>query len=746
MALPAENSDQTRHALASFATGVFADIIEENGCEATIPERSYELSRLHAELVRSETSLAEAQSIARIGSWEVDLVTNHVSWSRELYRLFDFGLDEEPSHEALIERTHPEDQASAIEAIVTAMDDFTPFVIEHRLLLADGTIRWIRARGRLEVDAAGRPERLHGTAQDITDQRTAEEALVHQAFHDPLSGLPNRLLFRDRLSQALKRLSREPSTVGVIYVDIDRFKVINDSLGHPVGDQLLLATATRLAALVRPGDTLARIGGDEFVVLCEGLSGEAEAIFVADRFCAAMIEPLAWDGGELVISVSAGVAVATSTLVSPDSLLRDADVAMHRAKSEGRARSAMFAQSMRRKAIGRLDTEVSLRRAIRDGELRIHYQPIVNLSDGETVGHEALVRWDHPTRGLLEPDQFIPIAEETGLIVPLGTWVLREACRQAKQFQDRDPRWSRLTMAVNMSGGQLGQPDLCELVASSLSDAGLAPQHLQLEMTESILMDDAATTVKILQTLKGLDVRLAIDDFGTGYSSLAYLKRFPVDVLKIDRSFVRGLGKNPEDSAIVATVMSLADTLGLSSIAEGVETDLERDCLVASAAPTPGYFFARPVDASAAEAALDGLANTHHPERMCCVDGPNGTVCTRSSITGWETPAPEAAPDARVMFADVCGIVDAQTGGCDGRTENEKPKLGRHRTGGRSVPGRCGVLQRQDDERDNARQPRQPRRRRKPPRPRRRRLRWCLVVTATTSTRTKVSHRSVISG
>ena len=369
--------------------------------------------------------------------------------------------------------------------------------------------------------------------------------------------------------------------MGVIYLDLDRFKVINDSLGYEVGDQLLLAIAARLAELLRPGDTLARIGGDDFAMVCDGLSDESDVVAVAERVRASITEPIQWDGGDLVLSASAGVAFGTSASDSPDLLLRDAEAAMYRAKSEGRARSSVFAEAMRAKAMGRLDTELALRQSIKRGDLRVHYQPIVTLVDGQVLGHEALVRWAHPTRGLLGPDEFITIAEETGLIVPLGTWVLQEACRQAELFRARNPAWSRLTMSVNLSGGQLGQHDLTEMVASALHDSGLKPGYLQLEMTESVLMDDAAATITILKSLKGLGVRLGVDDFGTGYSSLAYLRRFPVDVLKIDRSFVNGLGKDLEDSAVVAAIISLADTLGFTTIAEGVETRLQRDCLIA---------------------------------------------------------------------------------------------------------------------------------------------------------------------
>jgi diguanylate cyclase (GGDEF)-like protein len=555
---------------------------------------------------RLENSAAEVQSIAQIGSWELDLATNKVSWSRELSRLFGFGLNEEPTTAALIDRTHPDDRESALRAVRATIEESTPFLFEHRLLLPDQTVRWVRSRGRVDLSPTGRPERLHGTAQDITVQRAAEDSLAHQAFHDPLSGLPNRLLFLDRLGQALKRLARHPSTVGVIYLDIDRFKVINDSLGYAVGDQLLLAIAARLAGLVRPGDTLARIGGDDFAMVCEALSDESDVVAVAERLRASITEPIKWEGGDLVLSASAGVALGTSASDSPDLLLRDAEAAMYGAKSGGRARSSVFAEAMRAKAMGRLETELALRQSIKTGDLRVHYQPIVTLADGQVLGHEALVRWAHPTRGLLGPDEFISIAEETGLIVPLGTWVLQQACRQAELFRARNPAWSRLTMSVNLSGGQLGQPDLTGIVASALHDSGLKPGYLQLEMTESVLMDDAAATITILKSLKGLGVRLGVDDFGTGYSSLAYLRRFPVDVLKIDRSFVNGLGKDLEDSAVVAAIISLADTLGFTTIAEGVETRLQRDCLIAlGCSRAQGYFFARPVSAPESETVLD---------------------------------------------------------------------------------------------------------------------------------------------
>lgn len=562
-------------------------------------------------LRRLETSLDEMQSFAHVGSWEVDLQTGTVTWSHELYRLLGFGLDQAVGYTQIIDRVHRDDREATVASIETAIGAHSPFIVEHRVSLPDGSERWVAAQGRAEYSADGRPERLIGMAQDITERKAAAAAVLHQELHDPLTGLPNRRLLVDRLEQALARLSRVPSMVGVIYLDIDRFKVINDNLGYAAGDQLLLATAARVRDLIRPEDTLARMDGDEFVVLCEGLSDQAEGTVVADRICAAMTEPLAWKGGELVISVSAGIALAISPSVEAGILLGDADAAMYRAKAAGRARSALFAETMRPTGVGRLDTETSLRQSIINGDLRVHYQPVVSLVNGQVLGHEALVRWAHPARGLLGPEEFITIAEESGLIVPLGAWVLREACRQAKRFQTRDPRWPRLMMSVNLSDAQFAQPDLVDLIASALHDADLSAEDLQLEMTESVLMDDAPRTIGVLNTLHDLGVQLSIDDFGTGYSSLAYLRRFPVDVLKIDRTFVGGLGKDLEDSAIVAAVVNLADTLGLTTIAEGVETDLQRDCLISlGCSRAQGFLYARPVAADEAETALDRVSGT----------------------------------------------------------------------------------------------------------------------------------------
>ena len=424
----------------------------------------------------------------------------------------------------------------------------------------------------------------------------SDEQLAYQALHDPLTDLPNRILFADRLDHALARLERKPSTLAVLFVDVDRFKLINDSLGHAKGDEVLVAVAGRIREALRPADTVARFGGDEFVVLCEDLADEVEAISVADRLQQFTSRPITVNGSEYVVSVSTGIALAASPDVSAEELLRDADAAMYHAKEDGRGRAKVFAEALRAKVLQRLDTEVDLRRAIAAGELRVHYQPVVDIATGLVTEIEALVRWAHPERGLVSPAEFIPVAEETGLIFPLGEWVLEEACSQTAAWQRNFPHLRGLGVCVNLSGRQLAHRDIGGVVAAVLAKTELDPTCLTLEITESVLMKDAEDSIDAVHSLAALGVRLSIDDFGTGYSSLAYLKRFSAQVLKIDKSFVDGLGVDPQDTAIVGATIALADALGMETVAEGVEeagqlAHLERlGCDRAQ-----GYFFSRPL-------------------------------------------------------------------------------------------------------------------------------------------------------
>ena len=437
-------------------------------------------------------------------------------------------------------------------------------------------------------------------AHVATERVQARTRLAYQATHDPLTGLANRVVFLDRAALALARTVRTRSSVAVLFVDLDRFKVINDSLGHEAGDRLLIALAERLSGIVRPADTLARFGGDEFTILCEDISTRADAVAVAERVREALEPPFLLDGVELFVTASIGIALSDDPRTQPDALVENADAAMYRAKDRGGKHFEVYDHTMRARALRRLATQNALYRALERDEFRVFYQPTVSLRTGRVVGVEALVRWESPKRGLVPPVEFIDLAEETGLIVPLGTHVLEEACRQAGRWRRAGPGGEPLTMSVNLSARQFAHPDLVGVVASALETTGTDPATVALEITESVLMEDAESTAAALRGLKDLGVVLLIDDFGTGYSSLSYLKRFPVDGLKVDRSFVGGLGSDPEDSAIVAAVVGLAHSLGLVAVAEGVETTehlvrlQELGCDVAQ-----GYHLGRPLPAEA---------------------------------------------------------------------------------------------------------------------------------------------------
>ena len=445
--------------------------------------------------------------------------------------------------------------------------------------------------------------------------QAAERALIHQAFHDTLTGLPNRALLDDRLGQALARRERRPLEIAVLFLDIDRLKWVNDSLGHAAGDQLLVTAAHRLTAVLRPGDTVARFGGDEFVVLCDDVGGECEALVVAERLREALAAPFHLRDREIGLTASIGIALASSsTHDSPDALLRDADAAMYRAKERGRDRVELFDDQMRSRAVARLETESMLRRAMDRDELRVHYQPVIDLSTDRIIGVEALVRWEHPDRGTVGPSEFITVAEDTGIIVNLGAFVLREACMQVARWNSRAPDRPPLTVSVNLSAHQLRSRGLREMVAGALDRSGLAPRLLCLEITETALVEDADASRTALDALKDLGVTLAVDDFGTGYSSLLYLRRFPVGVLKIDRSFVIGLGTSAEDTAIVSGVIGLARALGLLAVAEGVETSEQVARLRELGCPlAQGYHWSTPLTARQMGRWLKTESRNHPP-------------------------------------------------------------------------------------------------------------------------------------
>jgi diguanylate cyclase (GGDEF)-like protein len=479
-----------------------------------------------------------------------------------------------------------------------------PFRAEYRMIARDGRVVWIRDEAVLVRDEEDRPRFWQGVMSDITDRKALEEQLTHQALHDALTGLPNRAFFVDRLKQALSRAKRQSTKVAVLFMDLDNFKVINDSLGHEAGDALLVEVSGRLLKGLRPEDTAARLGGDEFVVLLEDLVEAGEAKRVAKRIMSWLRPPIAVEGRQTFVSASVGIALNESGQTQPAELMRDADAAMYKAKEDGGLQ--IFEPSMRTWATSRLELENGLRQALEREEFEVYYQPQVDLRTGRTVGFEALVRWHHPERGMVSPSEFIPVAEETGLIVPLGWWVLKEACRQAREWQEQYATDPPLLMNVNLSAKQLKRPDVVQTVERLLKETGMEPRFLSMDITETALIATPENESTIaLKRFRELGVWNSIDDFGTGYSSLAYLKRLPADILKVDKSFVDGLGETVEDMALVQLIVDTAHTLGMHVVAEGVESAeqakqlKEMGCDIAQ-----GYHFSEPLPPEAASAFL----------------------------------------------------------------------------------------------------------------------------------------------
>ena len=457
-------------------------------------------------------------------------------------------------------------------------------------------IQSMRARGFAPGDIDFL-QSLANVLADALERQAVEDAIRERAVHDPLTGLPNRVLFVDRLEHALARLGRQKALAAILFLDLDHFKLVNDSLGHHIGDELLAAAAPRLKHALRESDTVARFGGDEFGILLEDIASERDAIETAERIAATFARPFVLSGSEHFVTTSIGIALASGG-ERTDELIRDADAAMYRAKERGRARYEVFDEGMRGRAIARLRMENDLRRALERGQLRLQYQPVVSLTNFSIVGVEALLRWRHPERGEIPPSEFIPIAEENGLIEPIGRWVLESACRQAAQWYASRPDSAPVAMSVNLSAVQVARRTLPDVVGSALSSTGLDPACLSLEITETVMVRDADGLTGVLDALKALGVRLVLDDFGTGYSSLSYLTRLPLDVLKVDRSFVDGLGNEPRDTAITETIIAMSRALSLDVVAEGVETseqvnELRRlGCTLAQ-----GFHFSRAVPA-----------------------------------------------------------------------------------------------------------------------------------------------------
>jgi diguanylate cyclase (GGDEF)-like protein/PAS domain S-box-containing protein len=527
--------------------------------------------RAEAELREAQERFRSAFEHAPIGMALISLDGRLFRVNRALVQILGRGVSE-LLESSILDLSHPDDRELCRESMARLFAGHTSTCqFEQRYLHHDGHPVWVSVSASLVRDVNGQPLYLVTQIEDIAERRASGEALAHQAIHDPLTGLPNRRHFVERLEREIQRANQRHERIAVLFLDLDRFKLVNDSLGHSAGDRLLVAVADRLSTTMGPTDVVARFGGDEFTILCHNVTSEETAELVAERLAQAVNRPVALMEGEVFVTASVGIALSGNAADTPETLLRNADAAMYRAKDNGRDRSELFDAKTHHRAVDDLRTGNELHRAIERGEMRVYYQPMISVEKGTLIGFEALIRWEHPERGLVSPMEFVPLAEETGLIVPLGAWALEEACRQAVRWHEATPDGPNLSMSVNLSPRQLAEPALPNEVARVLHDTGVQPSALWLEITESTLMRDAESAVSALGALRALGLHLAVDDFGSGYSSLAYLERLPVEALKIDRSFTEGVGARKDSTAIVGAIVSLARALHLSTVAEGIE-------------------------------------------------------------------------------------------------------------------------------------------------------------------------------
>ena len=567
------------------------------------------------ELRESKSQLLTAQQIAKLGYWQLAINEDKLHWSEETGKLL--GLQNNPNNgslETLLDVIHPEDRKRVADSIRI---NRCPSNIDYRVMLEDGAILFIHQKLNLSLNDTG-ADKIIGTVQDVTERRQAEDQIRFLAFHDPVTKLPNRAYLKDLLDRSLARAERLGDTVAVYFIDLDQFKLINDTMGHTAGDMLLRDVAKRLLECVRRYDSVgrpnpdstkntnpdlivesvSRLGGDEFVIVVDGIKNSYAIVTLAERINNSLSSPFRLQGQEVSITASIGISTFPEEANSVELILQHADVAMYHSKEEGGDGYKFFSPTRNNWLKSQLDLKTELRKAIEQDQFTLFYQPKVDLDSGLVAGMEALIRWKHPEKGIISPDEFISMAEKSGLIKPIGEWVLRTACTQAKAWQNTGMR--PLLVSVNLSPTQLNQSNFFDRVNQILDQTGLQTQYLDLELTETTLMENMETNIKLLSQLKAAGISISIDDFGTGYSSFAYLKRLPVATLKIDRLLVQDIGKNKSDDAIVTTIIELAHNLQLKVVAEGVENDLQLDFLRAKKCDeVQGYLFSRPLAADA---------------------------------------------------------------------------------------------------------------------------------------------------
>ncbi len=574
-----------------------------NELEIRVKERTAELTAANAQQKKSKARLIEAQRIAHLGNWDWDIEKNELSWSDEIYRIFGFSPQEfGGSYEAFLNVIHPEDREFVKQSVNEALSGKRPYSIDHRIVLPDGTIRIVHEQGEVTHDKPGKPIRMVGTVQDITERKQMEEKLQYFAYYDTITGLANRSLYVDRLNQVIARAAYHKKPFAVLAIDIDDFKSISDTFGFNVGDNVLKEVAGILSTSIREGDTVACLGGDDFGVLLTDIAHSKDVILVVEKIMKNVSQPIKFDGKEIILTLSMGISVYPGDGEEAPELIRNADLALSKAKQRGRKTYQFYTAGMNEEASEFVLMEGNLFNALKNEEFILYYQPYWEINTKKAVGMEALIRWQRRDSGLVCPKKFIPVLEKTRMIIEVGEWIFRTVCRQIMEWHDKG---RAIPVSINLSPVQFMQKDLPETLERIIKESGVDPGLLTVEITESAFMQDIEFTNSVIKKLKDIGVSISIDDFGTGYSSLSYLKRFPIDNLKIDISFIREIAIDPDTASIVTAIISMAHSLNLKTIAEGVETEEQWKILrLLRCHMGQGYLFSPPLPAKDAEKLL----------------------------------------------------------------------------------------------------------------------------------------------